>query len=566
MHTAHHVLSDLAPRSLLRTLSALLLVLPVTAQVPAEAPRGLVHASDAVTPGYVLYAPLKSKQTYLVDRSGRVVHTWSSEYSPGNAAYLLDDGSLLRAGRVDNDHMHGGGQGGRVQRLTWEGEVSWELEWADDQKMAHHDLEPLPNGNVLVLAWEMKTRAEALSAGRDPTAVAEGGFWPDAVFEVRPVGASGYEVVWEWHAWDHLIQDFDPEAEGYGDVPRFPGRIDLNGDHRHELALTAEERVRLEELERDMRALGYVGEDEEEPLDPAAPGGAADPDADGDGRRLAGDWLHTNSIDYDLAHDLILLSVRTLNEVWVIDHSTTTAQARGRTGGRFEKGGDLLYRWGNPRMYAAGSEADRRLFHQHDASWVSRPDGTLGILVFNNGDGRPAGAFSSVEELSPPFDAASGFGTPAVGEAFGPRELAWSYEERDDFYSSFISGAQRLPGGNTLICEGAEGRLFEVDPSGAIVWDYLVPHGGEAEAGPRGPGPGAEGRPPEGRRGPPPAGRGPGADGQPPGADRPRAEGGPGEPRPGGGRRTPMGAAGLFRGTYIAPEHPGLKGKDLSSE
>jgi hypothetical protein len=194
--------------------------------------------------------------------------------------------------------------------------------------------------------------------------------------------------------------------------------------------------------------------------------------------------MHTNSIDYDPATDLVLLSSPRLHEVFVIDHSTTTAEARGESGGRRGHGGALLWRWGNPGRYGAGTRDDQRLFGQHDAQWI--PPGLPGaghVLVFNNGQGRPVLEHSSIEELAMPFDPARGF-LREPGQPFGPAQPAWRYAapEPASFYSSFISGCQRLPNGNTLICSGAQGRLFEVTADGRIVWEYWNPHGGELPA------------------------------------------------------------------------------------
>ena len=66
------------------------------------------------------------------------------------------------------------------------------------------------------------------------------------------------------------------------------------------------------------------------------------------------DWLHTNAIAYNPQRDEIALSVLGNNEIWIIDHSTTTEEARGSTGGNSGKGGDILYRWGNPIAHRAG--------------------------------------------------------------------------------------------------------------------------------------------------------------------------------------------------------------------
>ena len=74
------------------------------------------------------------------------------------------------------------------------------------------------------------------------------------------------------------------------------------------------------------------------------------------------------------------MSVCAFSEFWIIDHGTTTAQAAGHTGGRRGRGGDLLYRWGNPRAYRAGTKADRKLFAQHNAHWI--PKGLPGAGIF----------------------------------------------------------------------------------------------------------------------------------------------------------------------------------------
>ena len=91
---------------------------------------------------------------------------------------------------------------------------------------------------------------------RDPAAIGGEGLWPDAVLEIRPVLPAGGEVVWEWHAWDHLIQDFDEALPYFGSIPDQAGRIDINADHRDQPPLTAEQRAAEQKLHDEMRALG----------------------------------------------------------------------------------------------------------------------------------------------------------------------------------------------------------------------------------------------------------------------------------------------------------------------
>ncbi len=443
---------------------------PPWSEAEASGERGLRLREPDAQPGWTLVAPLNSKSIHLVGLDGQVVHTWETAHVPGASTALLPNGHLLRAGQEpDNPLFHGGGIGGRIQELDWDGTLVWDYVLAGADRTLHHEVQPLPNGNVLVIAWERHTRDEAVARGRDPQEVGDEGLWSDIVLELRPQRPSGAEVVWEWRSWDHLVQDFDAARPGHGRPANHPGRIDLNADHRFkpkDPQESEEELRRREELEEQMRALGYVGG-----ADPPPPG-AAPP------QKKDGDWLHTNSVDYHPDLDLIALSTPHLCELWVIDHSTTTAEAASERGGRRGQGGALLWRWGNPRNHGAGGEADQRLHYQHDATWL--PGAAPRLLVFDNGQERPGDDYSEVLELELPFDPARGFVREA-GRPCGPAQPAWSYADPGGFYSGFISGAQRLPNGNTLICSGAPGRVFEVTADGRIVWDWRNPLGGEVE-------------------------------------------------------------------------------------
>jgi hypothetical protein len=517
---------------------------PRSATQPAK--KGLIVNTAAACAGYTLFAPLNSTTTYLVDLKGEVVHKWPSRYEPGQAVYLLEDGSLLRTAREpDNRHFGGGGIGGRVQRLAPDGSVQWEFVYADEKHCLHHDLRPLPNGHVLMIAWEKKSREDALAAGRDPEQIAGTEVWPDCIIEVEPQGARGGKIVWEWHIWDHLVQDFDKNKPNYGAVAEHPELIDLN--FRESRPWETPEEIRR------LRALGYVGGGEPD----NGPNGANPPPPGPGGLDLRADWCHTNTVAYNTQLDQIALSVHNFNEIWIIDHSTTAAEAAGHSGGRQGRGGDLLYRWGNPRAYGAGEPKDQQLFAQHDVRWI--PDGRPGaghLTVFNNGTGRPDGAYSSVVEIVPPVDERGRY-TRASGQPFGPAKPCWEYTAADrvEFFSAAISGAERLPNGNTLVCSGEQGRIFEIDRGGKTVWEYVNPF----QEPPR---PQANGTPPRPAGPPPPFPNGPTSR---PRADRPPFPPGGGPPGPGGppggmpgGPGGPPGG-GMFRATRLAPDHPGVR-------
>ena len=198
------------------------------------------------------------------------------------------------------------------------------------------------------------------------------------------------------------------------------------------------------------------------------------------------DWTHCNGIDYNPALDQIVLSSREFSEFWIIDHSTTTAQAAGHTGGRSGHGGDLLYRYGNPQTYDRGTAADRVFYYQHDPKWI--PAGSPGagdITVFNNGVGRPNDQdYSSVYEITPPTPDASGNYPLSAGQAYGPTSATWVYVAPQADYSAIIGSATRLPNGNTLIDYGVDATFSEVTPAGQEVWRYVSPYTGGGTLGP----------------------------------------------------------------------------------
>ncbi len=386
-----------------------------------------IHDTEKAFEGYTLFAPMQSKTTYLMDNEGNFVHSWESDYTPGLSAYLLENGNLLRTAGTMNMTFKAGGSGGKVQEIDPDGNVVWEFEHSGDQYLLHHDIELLPSGNILMIAWEYKSADVATAAGRNPNLLKEGELWPDKIIEVDP--GTG-KIVWEWHVWDHIIQEYDDSKPNHGTVSDHPELIDLN----------------------------YV---------------ASGPGAGG------ADWTHINSVDYHDEFDQIIVSVHSFSEIWIIDHSTTTEQAAGHTGGKYGKGGDLLYRWGNPQAYGAGTSNDQKLFSQHDATWIeSGYPGEGNILIFNNGQKRSDGDYSSVDEIMPPVDAQGNYSL-STGAAYGPSDMTWTYSSPSNFYSQNISGAQRLSNGNTLICNGANGIFFEVTADKEVVWEYVNPVAGD---------------------------------------------------------------------------------------
>ena len=410
-----------------------------------EVERGLVRNEPGAQDGYTLFTPFASSNAYLIDMQGRVVHQWIGDPSIGSP-YLMENGDIVycttRPG--EKEVFTAPGADGLIQRRAWDGTLVWEFEYGGEDHLQHHDIAITPDGTVLMIAWELRSNEEALAAGRDPALLGDRPLWPDHVVEFDP-GPDGAELLWEWRVWDHLIQDHDPSKANYGVVAEHPELVDINGDDKRT-------RISAEEMKR-LQALGYVH------------------DAEAATRDARSDWLHINGIDYNAELDQIVLSVPRFHEVWIIDHSTDIAEAAGHEGGRSGRGGDLLYRWGNPRSYRMGSHDDQVLEFQHDARWIPADcPGAGRLTIFNNGSQRK---FSSVVELLLEPDA-NGCYPQEEGMPFGPERPHWEYRGAN-LFSDFVSGAHRLPNGNTFICEGRHGRLLEVTPAGEVVWEYRNP-------------------------------------------------------------------------------------------
>ena len=380
--------------------------------------------------GYTLFTPggqSGNATTYLKSNDLSDFNTWSHSNSPASMPYLIagdeagwENTLLIYPYRVNNPTMESGGVGGGVQCLTWDGNLIWSHTISNTNYQHHHDVEPLPNGNVLMIAWEKKTSTEAYAAGRQTINNSLNQMWATAIFEIQGNNNGGGDVVWEWHIWDHLVQDADSGDDNYGVVADHPELFDINN--------------------------GNVGSDN-------GPGGAN------------ADWMHFNAISYNSEFDQIVLSSRFQDEIFVIDHSTTTEEAASHSGGNSGKGGDFLYRWGNPQNYDRGNNADHILGDQHGINWI--PEGYPGegnFILFNNGS-------NEAVEFIPPVDQNGNYFIED-NQPYGPDDTIW---DSPSVSTQMQGGAFRQPNGNTLVTDCDSGLIKEYSDSGSVEWSYSHP-------------------------------------------------------------------------------------------
>lgn len=406
--------------------------------VCAQSTVGITQVEEQSFQGYTFFSPFSGTKAYLVDHCGRLVNEWDRGTRPGLSAYFLETGLMLRTYKVDPEGpFTSASNAGGLELVDWNNNIVWSYELNTPTTLSHHDAVAMPNGNLLVLTWELVYTDELIELGRDPNEIAPQGFmWSERILEIEPQGNNGVNVVWEWGVKDHYIQDFDASKQGFGVVSEHPELFNINL-----------------------------------------------PDLNSSNSNASRDWNHFNAIDYNAELDQILISVRNSDEIWIIDHSTTTEEAAGHTGGQYGKGGDLLYRWGNASAYDRGPVSDQILFGQHGTNWIPEglPDAGK-IMIYNNGNGRPGPDFSTVEVIAPPQDAEGGYPVPPTESFAADAVTTYGDEPNEEFYSAFLSNAHRLPNGNTLINAGSIGIIFEVTPEREKVWEYVIPLFGDFPA------------------------------------------------------------------------------------
>ncbi|MBK8500904.1 MAG: aryl-sulfate sulfotransferase [Saprospiraceae bacterium] len=242
---------------------------------------------------YFLIADQQSNAAHLINYGGEELFNWDFSSALGNDVNLMSDGSVVVCLKANNASITYGGYGGIFRKINADQSIDWEVTYSSASHTAHHDVEYLSNGHIIFPAWEEVTRAQAAEEGFGGNYALN----PESIIEMDPITQ---EIVWEWHAMDHIIQDYDNTKPNNGIVADNPNKIDINYNYR---------------------------------------------------TRNDGDIMHINGLTLDEKNDLLYLTVNNYSEIWVLDHSTTTLEASSSSGGNYGLGGDLVYRFGNPETY-----------------------------------------------------------------------------------------------------------------------------------------------------------------------------------------------------------------------
>lgn len=312
----------------------------------------------------------------------------------------------------------------QIIEADWEDNIVQRIGYDIPNIVLEYEVIKMKNGNFLCIGREFIDVEEFISLGFDDSVPLRK---VDVIVEIDPTTET---IVWMWNIKDHVLQERSPSLPNYGLADENPHLFDMDA----------------------LETFDWVGDE----------------------------TFMINGFDYNEELDLIALSIRKMGEVVIIDHSTSTEEARTGEGGKYGKGGDILFRWGNPENYGRGTQADRHLYFQHNPNWIKHGVHKDKIIIYNNrltlND-----YYSSVEIINPSTDASGHFILPE-GEGFKIEDAPISINEvttGTSFYSGYTSGAKILDNGNILITTGQTGQVLEVNEQGDVFWEYFVPkHGG----------------------------------------------------------------------------------------
>ncbi len=392
---------------------------------PSVFPHGTtIYSPEKAYSGYTLF-PVDNYGAFLIDMRGNVVRQWKNVGSVDHPVKMLPGGHVMGAtgnpGRLVEDE-----DSSDLVIVDWNDTVVWSYAKAG----MHHDFQR--EGNPV--GYYVPGLEPEVSGGKTlilsnkivrKKKITDRPLLDDIIYIVDSQG----NKIWEWLASDH-IDEMGFSVEARNTIYRYPNYV-------------------------MSRTPGKVG----------------------------GDWIHVNSASwlgpnkwYDLGDerfhpDNIIYDGRQTNTTGIIDHKT----------------GKLVWHLGPDFESTEELRELGATVGQHHCHMI--PKGLPGegnILIFDNGG-------------------MAGFGAPNPTSPFGMNnarreysrvieldpvemKIVWEYNankagSRDlsKFFSDYVSSAQRLPNGNTLITEGAFGRLFEVTPECETVWEYISPYYQEEE-------------------------------------------------------------------------------------
>jgi len=388
---------------------------------PTVYPHGTtIYKPDKCFNGYTIFPARGEEGTILIDMNGNVVHQWRNVSVDEHPSKLLPGGHVMGA-TGGRGRLLGHKDSNDLSVVDWGGKILWTWKKAG----MHHDFEREGNpvGYYVPGMEPMLGKGKTLILSHKVVKnkrISNKKLYDDIIFEVDYNG----KVIFEWLASDHIKEmGFDQVARNT--MYRYPNYV-----------MT--------------RTRGVVG----------------------------GDWIHINSASwlgpnkwYDKGDerfhpDNIIYDGRQTNTTGIISRKT----------------GKIVWHLGPDYTLTRALRKLQPTVGLHHAHMIPKGlPGAGNILIFDNGG---YGGFGAPNPCAP-----TGLNNALRDHSrvieINPitLKIVWVYDANKEgyrdkcrFYSDYVSSAQRLPNGNTLITEGSFGRFFEVTPKCETVWEYISPY------------------------------------------------------------------------------------------
>ena len=400
-------------------IAAMLLTLGLTGAAQSVYPTGTtIYDPDRAWNGYTVLSPLSTPAVIVIDMNGTVVKRWDDfNNSAGGPARVLPGGVVVAASGARPPHQ----ESLELIQRGFDGDVLWRF--SRNEEITTRD------GKTI---WSARQHHD----------------WQRDSF---PAGYYSPESTPRVDGGNTLILTHTTRTQpNVADVPLEDDRLIevswtgdivwewVASDHIDELGFAADAREVIKEARAFNKGRGSF------------------------------DWLHVNSATYlgpnrwfdegdtRFAPNHVIISSREASLLAIV-----------------ARDGQVVWRLGPDFSASPELRRIRQIIGQHHAHFIPKGlPGAGNLLVFDNGG---SSGYGFATPIAPDGRGAFARATSRVLE-INPvtLELVWSYTNAR-FFSTNISGAQRLPNGNTLITAGAGGRMFEVTGDGDIVWEYMYP-------------------------------------------------------------------------------------------
>ena len=401
---------------------------------PSVFPTGTtIFNPEKTWSGYTVFDAPDGHGTILIDMNGNVLRQWQEVSSVPGPFRILPGGFVMGGDSPRPPHQ----EAIALIQLNWDGEEVWRFDRMEEVQLQDSEDE---NGETIPgeLVWSSRQHHDWQREGNPVGYYAPG---------LEPLSDNGKTLVLAHK--NLVVPEISPKR--------------LEDDYLYELSWEGE--VLWDWLASDhIEEFGFS----EDALN------AIHRSVEFNQARDSADWLHINSATYlgpnqwydegdERFHpDNIMISSRTASFIAIINRD-----------------GNVVWRLGPDYTQTREQAEIGQIIGQHFPHLI--PQGLPGagnLLVFDNGGrggygfsnpANPDGILSMTRDYSRVLEI-----NPVT------LEIVWQYSispgtQQFQFYSWYVSNAQRLPNGNTMINEGMDGRIFELTPENEIVWEYVSP-------------------------------------------------------------------------------------------